>query len=82
LYAGGYVPVGGASSIAAAMMPIIEAAGGAVVTSAGVQQLLLQNGKAAGVRLEDGQEISSDVVSSICEQLCMHYVLLPAITIA
>jgi hypothetical protein len=29
--AGGYVPVGGASSIAAAMMPIIEAAGGAVL---------------------------------------------------
>jgi phytoene dehydrogenase-like protein len=61
--AGGYLPVGGASSIAAAMIPIIEAAGGAVVTSAGVQEVLVRGGKASGVRLESGQEITSDVVS-------------------
>lgn len=63
IFAGGHVPVGGASSIAAAMIPIIEAAGGAVVTSAGVKQVLEKDGKAAGVRLESGQEITSDVVS-------------------
>jgi phytoene dehydrogenase-like protein len=60
---GGYVPIGGASSIAAAMIPIIEGAGGAVVTSADVQQVLVRGGKAAGVRLANGQEITSDVVS-------------------
>jgi hypothetical protein len=35
----------------------------AMVTSADVQQVLVRGGKAAGVQLANGKEISSDVVS-------------------
>jgi phytoene dehydrogenase-like protein len=38
---------------------------GAVVTSADVQQVLVRDGKAAGVRLAGGQEVTSDVVSNV-----------------
>jgi phytoene dehydrogenase-like protein len=38
---------------------------GAVVTSADVQQVLVRDGKAAGVRLASGQEINSDMVSNV-----------------
>jgi phytoene dehydrogenase-like protein len=68
---GGYVPIGGASSIAAAMIPVIAEAGGAVVTSADVQQVLVRDGKAAGVRLAGGQEINSNVVSNVPFKECV-----------
>ncbi|HUQ08552.1 MAG TPA: NAD(P)/FAD-dependent oxidoreductase [Kofleriaceae bacterium] len=55
--AGGAYPVGGSSRIAATMLPGIERAGGAVITSAEVQQILVANGKAVGVRLASGEEI-------------------------
>jgi all-trans-retinol 13,14-reductase len=61
--AGAFVPAGGASHIAAAMIPAIEAAGGAVVTSADVTGVIVQSGRAMGVRLADGREISAHTVS-------------------
>jgi len=65
--AGAYIPAGGSSTIAAAMIPAIEAAGGAVVTSADVAQIVVREGRAVGVKLADGREITSDVVSECCE---------------
>lgn len=67
LRAGAFIPVGGANSIAAAMIPAIEAAGGAVVTSAEVQQVVMKGGRAVGVRLADGREITANTVSFICQ---------------
>jgi phytoene dehydrogenase-like protein len=43
---------------------------GAVVTSADVQQVLVRDGKAAGLRLASGQEVISDVVSNVVFPLC------------
>lgn len=63
MLAGAYVPAGGASHIAAAMIPSIEAACGAVVTSADVEQIIVEGGRAVGVRLADGREISAKTVS-------------------
>jgi all-trans-retinol 13,14-reductase len=60
------------------MIPAIQSAGGAVVTSADVVQVLVEGGRAVGVRLADGREIRSNVVStgqcfvnSIC---CARYI--------
>lgn len=47
---GGYYPVGGASSIAGAVKPMIEAAGGQVLLSHCAQEILIEGGKAVGVR--------------------------------
>jgi all-trans-retinol 13,14-reductase len=45
------------------MIPSIEAAGGAVVTSADVEHIIVEGGRAVGVRLADGREISAKTVS-------------------
>jgi all-trans-retinol 13,14-reductase len=58
------VPAGGASAIAEAIIPLIEAAGGAVVTGADVASVIVEGGRAAGVRLAAGQEVRSGVVSA------------------
>lgn len=63
-FAGGYIPIGGASAFAAAMIPLIEAGGGAVVTQADVSQVLLSsdNKTVLGIKLANGQEITSNTV--------------------
>lgn len=57
-------PVGGASSIAESIAPVIERKGGKVVVSAAVEQVLISNGQAIGVRMTDGREFRSDIVIS------------------
>lgn len=47
---GGWFPVGGAGKIAEAMVPIIERAGGAVLAAQTVDEILVEGGKAVGVR--------------------------------
>lgn len=54
---GANFPVGGASQIAAQVIPTIEASGGAVLVSAEVDQILVQHGRAVGVRMLNGDEI-------------------------
>ena len=61
---GGSYPVGGAAAIAAAIVPQIESCGGSVVTSAEVAAILLEDDKAAGVRMIDGREFRAPLVLS------------------
>jgi all-trans-retinol 13,14-reductase len=61
---GAAYPVGGASRMAATMLPGIEAAGGAVVTNADVAEILIERGRATGVRLADGVELRAKSVIS------------------
>ncbi|NHZ73558.1 MAG: NAD(P)-binding protein [Nitrospirae bacterium] len=61
---GGAYPVGGSSRIAATIEPVIEAAGGAVVTSAEVSEIVVEEGRAVGVRMADGNELRAPAVIS------------------
>lgn len=61
---GGNFPVGGASQIAHHILPVIERTGGRVVVNAEVEQILLQGGRAIGVRMSNGDEILCDNVIS------------------
>ena len=61
---GGCYPVGGASRIPAAMEPLIAATGGMVVTNADVEAILVEKGKAVGVRVADGKELRAPVIIS------------------
>ena len=61
---GGAYPVGGSSRIAATILPGIEREGGAVITSAEVERLLIERGRAVGVRLASGEEIRARRVIS------------------
>lgn len=75
---GGNYPVGGSARIAATIIPVIEAAGGHVFTYAGVEQVLVKNNRAYGVRLvKDGHEITADAVVSCAGILPTYQRLLP-----
>eukprot|EP00656_Telonema_subtile_P037929 TRINITY_DN4238_c0_g1_i2.p1 TRINITY_DN4238_c0_g1~~TRINITY_DN4238_c0_g1_i2.p1 ORF type:complete len:623 (-),score=163.51 TRINITY_DN4238_c0_g1_i2:110-1978(-) len=72
---GGYFPVGGSQRIAEALIPTIERAGGRVLVRAEVESICVTQGRATGVTMANGDEISArlGVVSSaglpITEQL-------------
>ncbi len=61
---GGYYPVGGASRMAETIIPVIQQSGGEVFTYANVEQILIDKGKAVGVKMADGTEIKSDTIIS------------------
>ena len=61
---GGYYPVGGASRMAATIIPVIQEGGGDIFTYADVQQILIESGRATGVRMADGEDIRAPLVIS------------------
>lgn len=62
--AGGAYPVGGASAIAREIIPTIQQSGGEVFTYAEVDEILVKNNAAYGVRLVNGDELFADTVVS------------------
>ena len=62
---GAAYPVGGSGRIASTILPVIESAGGEVVTNAEVAEILIEKGRAVGVKLaDDGRELRAPVVIS------------------
>ena len=61
---GGAFPIGGCQRIAETIIPVIEKAGGAVAVRAGVEKVIVENGKAVGVLMEDGTRIEAPMVIS------------------
>lgn len=61
---GGNYPVGGASNISASIIETIESRSGAVVLRSGVESILIESGRAVGVKLESGEEIHGKRVIS------------------
>ena len=77
-FRGAAYPIGGASRIAETILPTIEAAGGEVLTNAEVDQILVRDGKAIGVRLEDGHELRAPIIVSNAGVINTFEKLLPA----
>jgi phytoene dehydrogenase-like protein len=61
---GAYYPVGGPAQVSECVVPIIEEAGGQVAVRSGVAKILVEGGKAVGVKLESGEDIRSPIVVS------------------
>jgi all-trans-retinol 13,14-reductase len=61
---GGSYPVGGSSSVARSVEKVIRSSGGQIVTLAKVKEVLLERGRAIGVKLENGREIRAPIVVS------------------
>ena len=61
---GAYYPRGGAQALADALVRAIELTGGAVRVRAEVERILLEDGRAVGVRLRTGEEVRAPVVIS------------------
>lgn len=76
---GGNYPVGGALRIAETIIPVIEAAGGHVFTYAGVDKIIVENGRAVGVRLhKDGVELRAPQIVSCAGLIPTYTRLIPA----
>jgi all-trans-retinol 13,14-reductase len=61
---GGYYPVGGSARIATTLLDTVAKNGGWTRIVADVQEILVQDGRAVGVRLKDGEEIFAESVVS------------------
>ena len=61
---GGAFPIGGCQRIAETIIPVIEKAGGAVAVRAGVDEVIVENGKAVGVLMEDGTRLEAPMIIS------------------
>jgi all-trans-retinol 13,14-reductase len=61
---GAYYPEGGARAFAAHMLTAVLQAGGRVATRASVAELIVEQGRAAGVRMADGAVLRAPVVVS------------------
>jgi len=61
---GGYYPIGGASEMAKTIIPVIQQSGGEVFTYADVTNVVIEKGKAVGVRMADGAEVRAPLVIS------------------
>ncbi|HJN74099.1 MAG TPA: NAD(P)/FAD-dependent oxidoreductase [Myxococcota bacterium] len=61
---GGYYPVGGSAEIARGLLHTVADAGGWTRVVASVDQILVEDDRAVGVRLADGEEIRAEKVVS------------------
>jgi phytoene dehydrogenase-like protein len=61
---GGYYPLGGGYAIPKAFIRALQRAGGQIRVKARVERILLEGGRAMGVRLTDGQELRAGHVVS------------------
>jgi all-trans-retinol 13,14-reductase len=61
---GAAYPVGGAGAIAKGLVPVIEAAGGSARAGTPVSEILLDDGKAVGVRTQSGEEFNAPIIVS------------------
>lgn len=61
---GGYYPIGGGRRIFETAEPGLKKLGAEIRLKAGVERILLERGRVAGVRLESGEEIRSKLVVS------------------
>ncbi len=74
---GGYYPVGGAGRIAETLLATVAAVGGWTRIMADVEQVLIEGGRAVGVRLKSGEEIRAPKVISAAGVLSTVHNLLP-----
>src|SRR5689334_6621232 len=76
--AGGNYPVGGSWKMAATILPVIRAGGGEVFTYAKVKEVLVEDGRAVGVLMDNGDQLRApQVISSVGARLTFGR-LLPA----
>lgn len=61
---GGSYPVGGSSQIFETIEPIINSAGGDVFVNAGVDEIIVEKGKAIGVKMVDGKSFFAESIIS------------------
>ncbi len=75
---GGFYPVGGSGEIAKQLLRTVAEAGGWTRIATSVEQILVERGRAVGVRLQDGEEIRAPRIVSAAGVQSTVQRLLPA----
>ena len=75
---GGYYPRGGSKVLAERLLGAVLEAGGEVVSRASVAEVLVERGRAAGVRMADGRELRAPAVISAAGAKTTVNALVPA----
>ena len=77
-FAGGSFPIGGSSEIARTIDKVIENAGGTILISAEVEEIIIKNNKAVGVKMKDGKTFSAKNVISGAGIMTTYNKLIPS----
>jgi phytoene desaturase len=75
---GVHFAMGGTGRLVTGLADLVVGQGGMVRTKAGVAEILVDHGRASGVRLESGERIDADVVVSNADSAFTYKHLLPA----
>jgi phytoene dehydrogenase-like protein len=71
-FGGGYYPLGGGAALPRAFIRALRRAGGSIKVRAEVSKILVENGRAIGVRLGDGTEIRArEIISNADPQITL-----------
>ncbi|MFK7949738.1 MAG: phytoene desaturase family protein [Saprospiraceae bacterium] len=80
-FSGGSFPIGGSSQIFETVLPVIEKAGGTVLISAEVNEIVIENNRATGVKMNDGNIFTADNIISGAGIITTYGKLLPKETV-
>ncbi len=80
-FSGGSFPIGGSSQIVKTIIPLIAEAGGTILINAEVEEVVIKNNTATGVRMIDGKIFSAKNIVSGAGVLTTYNKLLPSATI-
>jgi phytoene desaturase len=75
---GVHFAMGGTGALVRGLVGLIEGQGGRVLCGQGVDEILVEDGAACGVRLQTGQQLRADVVVSNADSAWTYKHLLPA----
>lgn len=78
---GGNFPVGGSSQIVKTIDPVIEASGGTILVRAEVDEVVIENNTAMGVKMKDGKIIKAKNIVSNAGIMTTYNKLLPTATV-
>jgi phytoene desaturase len=75
---GVYFPMGGTGSLISGMVELLEGQGGTLRLGAEVEEIVVESGRATGVRMKGGEVIDADIVVSNADSAYLYKHLLPA----
>ncbi|MDT0552415.1 phytoene desaturase family protein [Urechidicola vernalis] len=76
-FSGGSFPIGGSSQIVDTIAPVIAQNGGTILTNASVEEVIIKNNKAIGVKMADGKEFFAKTIISGAGVINTYKKLLP-----
>jgi all-trans-retinol 13,14-reductase len=77
-FSGGFFPIGGSSQIVETIAPVLERLGSTILISAEVDEVLIENNTAVGVKMKDGKEFKAKNIISNAGLHTTYNTLLPA----